>query len=534
MTGNTFQKRFLALILLTWVVPPVFGLSVLVYIQMFTLEQMIAILVSPIEPVFILGSMMFALWYFNRYAKPVYSYLKRPSSDRMDIFLHRLRLFPLHFWGIFLVYLLIAPITVIISAEWYSDFRAMPIDWFRINLVALIVSIIVGLPIFFRILDLFGQHLKNTPLTRPHVTLKVKVFLIGALVPLLVDTMLVQYYWTRTGYFTFETFIVWLTLEVMAIVGSLIFVKSISQSLQPLSRAIEKSGDSITQYLDEMVPQSTDELGVLTTNYRKLLQKLKGYHQSLERLVAKRTGELEASNKELESFCSSVSHDLRAPLRSIKGFSQAIIEDYKDHLDEQGTDYLHRITENITQMNQLIDDLLALSRITIQETKLEQVNLSAMAAEIIEALKQAEHDRHVDVEIESSLIATGDNTLLKIALDNLFSNAWKYTRKSSPGKIHFGYSEKKQAYYVTDNGVGFDMKYAGKLFEAFQRLHSAEDFEGTGVGLTTVQRIINRHQGEIWAESKPGTGTTFYFTIGTAAPAKKPMNLPSSNKHVVH
>ncbi|MGD8569691.1 MAG: ATP-binding protein [Gammaproteobacteria bacterium] len=529
MPAKVFQKRFLTLILLTWVVPPVIGISFLLYIQMFTVEQMAAILIGPIEPVFIVVSVIFTLWYFNRYAQPIYAYLEQPTADRTNTFMICLRRFPAHYWGLFLAYLVIAPVTVIISAEQYAGFTPTPIDWFRINLVALIVSIIVGLPIFFRILDLFGRLLTNIRLNRPHVTIKLKVFLIGALVPLLVDTMIVQYYWAKTGHFTRETFAVWITLELLAIGGSLIFVKSFSQSLHPLHNAIEQSEHPMRQDYHDMVPHSTDELGVLTSNYRELLQRLKGYQHRLEKLVAQRTGELESANKELESFCYSVSHDLRAPLRAIKGFSEILMEDYETILDEQGQEYLRRISGGIDKMGQLIDALLALSRITTQETKPEPVHLSELAKEVVGQLQEMEPDRHVTINIEDELAATGDKTLLKVALDNLFNNAWKYTRKSPDARIRFGFSREQLAYYIADNGVGFDMKYADKLFTAFQRLHNTEEFEGTGIGLTTVQRVIGRHHGEIWAESRMGEGSTFYFTLGTTASADEPLKMPSTH-----
>ena len=534
MSAKEFQSRFLKLILLTWIVPAIFGLSALVYIQMFTMEQMLDILASPIEPVFVITAVLFALWYFNRYAKTIYSYLENPTDDKVDPLLRKLKAFPLHYWSLFLAYLIIAPITVIYSAELFSDFKATPIDWFRINLIALIVSIIVGLPIFFLILDLFGSIMRRIALKQAHVTIKVKVFLIGALVPLLIDTMLVQYYWTRTGYFTFETFIVWLSLEMLAIFGSLIFVRSFGQSLMPLKRALEQTSAIEQRSFKDMMPHSTDELGVLTTNYRELLENLQAYHEHLEELVEHRTKELATSNKELESFCYSVSHDLRAPLRAIKGFSQMILEDYHDKLDEEGKDYLRRISGGINKMTQLIGDLMALSQVTTHEVQQEQVNLTDLAKDAVTILKEAEPDRSVNIEIEEDLVAIGDEKLLKVALDNLFNNAWKYTSKKSNARIRFGYSPEKQAFYITDNGVGFDMKYADKLFGAFQRLHNVNEFEGTGVGLTTVQRVFERHNGKIWAEAQEGKGATFFFVTQITKPIPSQYNLQTSGKGTIH
>ena len=508
-----FKKRFLTLIVLTWLAPPVFGLSFLVYIQMFSVGQMADILTSPIEPIFCTASLLFALWYFDRYAAPVYSYLNNPGYQHAEELLNCLRKFPLHYWGMFMLYLILAPITVIYSAELFSDYRATPIDWFRINLVALIVSIIVGLPIFFLILDLFGELVGYITFKKAHVTIKLKVFLIGALVPLLIDTMLVQYYWTRTGYFTTETFIVWLSLEILAIVGSLIFVKSFSQSLMPLHKALENPTNIELQTVQDMLPHSTDELGVLTTSYRRLLSSLKAQHEHLEEIVEQRTKELATSNKELESFCYSVSHDLRAPLRAIDGFSRILLEDNQDNLDEEGKKYLGRIITNISKMSGLIEDLLVLSRVTSKEIKHEKVDLSLLVCESVEALKQANPLRQVDINVENNLETKGDEQLLKVALDNLIENSWKYTGKQSNASIRFGYSGEKKAFYIADNGIGFDMKYAGKLFDVFQRLHNVEDFGGSGVGLTTVKRVIDRHHGNIWAESEEGKGATFYFSL---------------------
>lgn len=513
ITAEQFRKQFLILIALTWLAPPIVGLSFLVYIQMFSGDQMIDILTSPIEPVFCVLSVLLALGYFNHFSRPVLDYLSSPDEHKSDLVLKRLRSFPVHYWAIFMVYLILAPITVVYSAELYSSYRATPVDWFRINLVALIVSIIVGLPIFFSILDLFGKVISNISFTRAHVTIKLKVFLIGALVPLLIDTMLVQYYWTRTGYFTMETFIVWLSLEILAIVGSLIFVKSFSQSLAPLHSTLEHPTEFDDIQFEELKPCSTDELGVLTTSYRKLLMSLKSQHDNLEEIVAQRTRELETSNRELESFSYSVSHDLRSPLRAINGFSQILLEDNRDKLDDESLTNLQRVIDNTTKMSQLIEDLLTLSRVTSKEIKREKVDLTLLASESFELLRHAEPNRQVNIDIETNLEAMGDEQLLKVALDNLVENSWKYTGRQEQPSIQIGYSNSKRAFFITDNGIGFDMKYADKLFQVFQRLNNESDFKGSGVGLATVHRVIEKHQGNIWAESELGKGATFYFTL---------------------
>jgi PAS domain S-box-containing protein len=235
-----------------------------------------------------------------------------------------------------------------------------------------------------------------------------------------------------------------------------------------------------------------------------------------EEALKRRTAELEASNKELEAFSYSVSHDLRAPLRSMEGFSSALLEDYYEKLDDQGKQYLKYVQESSELMASLIDDLLRLSRVTRTEMEYQTVDISALAQSILDKLGADEPDRKTEVSIERNMTASGDEGLLKLALENLIGNAWKFSSKNASARIEIGttVSQGKKAYYIRDNGVGFDMQYSGKLFQPFQRLHKAVDFTGTGIGLATVQRIIRRHGGEVWAESKVGEGATFCFTLG--------------------
>ena len=234
---------------------------------------------------------------------------------------------------------------------------------------------------------------------------------------------------------------------------------------------------------------------------------------SIERLQA--TAELERTNKELEAFSYSVSHDLRAPLRSIDGFSHALLEDYADRFDETGKDYLQRVRAACQRMGQLIDDLLSLSRVIRHELRIESVDLSAIVRSIAAQLSQAEPERRVNVEIADAVEVRGDPGLLRIALENLLSNAWKFTRKTADPRIEFGTMKKDgaQIIFVRDNGAGFDMAYVNKLFGAFQRLHETKDFPGTGIGLATVQRIVHRHGGRVWAEAAVGQGAAFYFVL---------------------
>jgi signal transduction histidine kinase len=519
MTSNEFNKRFLTLILIAWTIPPVFGLSFLIFIDMFSAAQMLDIIFSPVEPVFIIVSLVIAVFYFKRYSHRIILHLQSPDAGSSEQVLRHVKNFPLHFWGVFLVYLLIAPVTVIYSGETFSDFVARPVDWFRINLVALIVSIIVGLPIFFLLQDLFGKITSTLPITKPHITLKTKVFLIGALVPLLIDTMLVQYYWTRTGYFTQETFAIWLILELLAVAGSLIFVHSMAQSLRPLEHALQEPMGQLEQNYALMTPQSTDELGILTLKYQELLQNLRKQHTQLESLVHERTKELSAANKELEAFSYSVSHDLRAPLRAISGFSQALLEDYPDKLDDTGKHYLNRLKAASNHMSQLIEDMMLLSQVNQAELDFYELDLSNMAQNIVKNAAETTETQDMKVEIENNLRGYGDKRLVQILLDNLVNNAMKYSSKVAHPKIEIGFDKAKLGFYVKDNGVGFDMQFADRIFLPFQRLHSAEDFEGTGIGLATAARIVARHGGKIWAKSKQGKGTTVYFTLGKENPA---------------
>jgi PAS domain S-box len=237
--------------------------------------------------------------------------------------------------------------------------------------------------------------------------------------------------------------------------------------------------------------------------------------KKLERVVVKARDTAEAANKELEAFSYSVSHDLRAPLRSIDGFSEALLEDYRDKLDATGKNYLERIRAGTQHMGSLIDDMLKLSQINRVEFKRESVDLSKMVQTILLTVRQNNPARNVKVSIQKDIIIDGDRHLLEIALTNLIDNAWKYTGKTKKARIEFGtlLKDGKPVMFIRDNGVGFDMSYVNKLFGAFQRLHTKDEFAGTGIGLATVKRIITRHGGGVWAEGEVGKGATFYFTL---------------------
>jgi light-regulated signal transduction histidine kinase (bacteriophytochrome) len=237
----------------------------------------------------------------------------------------------------------------------------------------------------------------------------------------------------------------------------------------------------------------------------------------LEQRVAERTRQLESANRELESFAYAVSHDLRAPLRSLSGFSQILYESSAPGLDEKSKHYLQRIQDASQRMSGLIEDLLGLSRISRAELLARPVSLTQISLDAAAALREAFPEQRVQLDVAPDMNVTGDARLLRIAMDNLLSNAWKYSVNAAEPRVAVGLEtgEHGPVYFVRDNGVGFDMAYAGKLFTPFQRLHAQSEFTGSGIGLVIVQRILARHGGRIWADAAPGRGATFYFTLPT-------------------
>jgi signal transduction histidine kinase len=291
------------------------------------------------------------------------------------------------------------------------------------------------------------------------------------------------------------------------------------------ARAVSQRQD----YSVRATPAGGDELGLLTEAFNQMLVRIEEQtrvlnrsNQELELRVADRTRELEnqnvrltAANNELDAFAYSVSHDLRAPLRSIDGFSQILLEDYVGQLDEGGKDALQRVRAATQRMGTLIDDLLRLARITRAEMRPETVDLTVIARDVVEQLREADPARNVRFAIEPDLKCRGDAHLLRVVLDNLLRNSWKYSARRPEATIEFASTNQngERVFLIRDNGAGFDMKYADKLFGVFQRLHSPSEFEGTGVGLATVRRVIVRHGGRIWAKGAVNEGATFYFTV---------------------
>ncbi len=301
----------------------------------------------------------------------------------------------------------------------------------------------------------------------------------------------------------------------------------IRRHTRPLSKLAETmtatslSAASVRRPDPDMLERN-DEIGTLAREYDELLDRLqaswaelRNEEQRLRDMVETRTRKLQQSNQELESFSYSVSHDLRAPLRTINGFCQALQDDYADLLDDTGRNYLDRVLGASRRMSGLIDDLLRLSRVSRSELNWQSVNLSELVNGLLHKLQEQEPERRVKTDIAPDLVASGDPALLSILLDNLVSNAWKYTAGTAQARIEFGLTRVngESAWYIRDNGAGFDMQYAENLFIPFQRLHRAQDFEGAGIGLATAQRIVHRHHGRIWGEGHLNEGAVFYFTL---------------------
>ncbi|MDQ3267492.1 MAG: ATP-binding protein, partial [Pseudomonadota bacterium] len=288
-------------------------------------------------------------------------------------------------------------------------------------------------------------------------------------------------------------------------------VRGVLEIIRPLDSVVAQSHADLRDVFILFGALLSLGLGALAL----VITRLRRVSVELEDQVAQRTTQLAAANHELEAFSYSVSHDLRAPLRSIDGFSRVLLDDYSAHLDETGKDYLQRVRAATQRMGQLIDDMLKLSRVTRSEMNFKSVNLSMLAQTVADELQQTQPERHVEFVCTPGMTVRGDAHLLKVALENLLGNAWKFTSKREQAHVEIGVTHKVEAsvYFVRDNGAGFDMAYVGKLFSAFQRLHAMTEFPGIGIGLATVQRIIHRHGGRVWAEGEPGKGSTFYFTL---------------------
>ena len=316
---------------------------------------------------------------------------------------------------------------------------------------------------------------------------------------------------------------VFLWLSIILAIGVFIIIRKIAAPIKKLEYGAKVLGAGNLDFRTEITAK--DEIGELSSTFNEMAEKLEKKEKALVREIESRktaeeatkryADQLQSANKELEAFSYSVSHDLRAPLRSMDGFSHILLERYPDRLDEKGKDYLYRVGRAAKMMDQLIEDILTLSRVSRHEIKHEEVDLSKMAEMISSHLHSSDPGRDVYFSIQPSVAFYGDKNLLGIVIQNLLDNAWKFTGKREKATIAFGTTETEhgKTCFVRDNGTGFDMQYADKLFGAFQRLHSSVDFPGTGVGLATVKRIISRLGGKIWADAEMEKGATFYFTL---------------------
>ena len=310
---------------------------------------------------------------------------------------------------------------------------------------------------------------------------------------------------------------------VAALMISSLYRQAVAQPIISLAETARAVSEQKNYSLRAAPARDGTEIAQLIDAFNEMLQQiqtrdaaLREAQADLEKRVAERTHELLMANRELEAFSYSVSHDLRGPLETINGFIHLLISKYGPTLDEEGREYLQQVRGASRRMSELIDDLLNLSRVSTTAMHKEQVDLAAMAKQIMQDLHRREPSRDVQFVAGACPRAEGDPRLMQIALENLLRNSWKYTSTHSRAKIEFGCEQRGNAtvYFIRDDGAGFDSRYADRLFKPFQRLHTASEFPGTGIGLATVQRIVQRHGGDVWAQSKLGSGATFFFTIG--------------------
>jgi light-regulated signal transduction histidine kinase (bacteriophytochrome) len=315
--------------------------------------------------------------------------------------------------------------------------------------------------------------------------------------------------------------IVFFVSSLVAFVVSAIIERKITQ---PLFQLVEtaQAVSVLKDYSIRATMDSEDEMGILVGAFNEMLVQIQQQAIALQRSrdefeerVIERTRELQYANEELETFSYSVSHDLRTPLRGIDGFCQALVEDNAEMLDERGKDYLKRIQAATVRMGQLVDDLLGFSKVNRVQLRKSNIDLSALVQGLSKEIQKREPERKAEFHIQSGLVVNADEQLIRIVLTNLLENAWKFTSKLERTRIEFGVltSATETAYFVRDNGAGFDMAYLKKLFVPFQRLHTEEEYSGTGIGLATVQRIVSRHGGRVWAEGEVEKGASLYFSL---------------------
>jgi signal transduction histidine kinase len=302
------------------------------------------------------------------------------------------------------------------------------------------------------------------------------------------------------------------TAAVIALLAAMVIGRMLRRRLESVRTGVDEV--SRDQTYATRIPNEAGVLRPLTASLNKLLEQM----QQRDTVARRRVIELESANKDLESFAATVSHDLRAPVGSISGFAQALDEDYGPQLDEMGRECIHWIRHSATQMNNIIEGMLQMARLTRVEVHRTEVDITRMARDIAGGLQRAHPDRQVEFAIRDGIMASGDEKLLRAVLENLIGNSFKFTSKRPGARIEIGAraEDGTMAFYVRDNGAGFAPEHAAKMFRPFQRLHSEKEFSGTGIGLATVHRIVQRHGGRVWAEGEVEKGATVYFTTGTA------------------
>ncbi len=324
---------------------------------------------------------------------------------------------------------------------------------------------------------------------------------------------------------------------IVALLISSVYRRGVAQPIISLARTAQTVSEQKNYSLRAAPIADSTEIGLLIKTFNEMLQQIEFRDQELrkaqselEQRVEERTNQLVVANKELEAFSYSVSHDLRGPLETMNGFVHILLTKYAAALDSDGRDYLQHVRAAARRMAELIEDLLNLSRVSTTAMHRQKVDMSALARLILQDLQRRNPERQVEVVVADCFPTDGDTRLLQIALDNLLQNAWKYSSVRERARIEFGCEQRRsgQVFFVRDNGAGFDNRHADRLFKPFQRLHSSSEFPGTGVGLATVQRVIQRHGGDIWAEAKVGEGATFYFTIGPVRQIRPPLESRSS------
>jgi len=538
MAAGKFHRQFLLLVGLAWTVPAAIGFSFFPVFEIFTVAQVVEIMLTPLILFFVSSVFILVLIYFHFYIRPVSAWIKRPAANNEAKVQRRLARFSLHFWCVFLLYDVLGATVTVVSAELYTDYSVPMVDVFRIYMVALIASIITGLPVFFKLFDLLGRSLGGLiRLSRPLLTIKMRVFLIGALIPLLIDTILIQYYWTRTGYFGWDTFAVWIMLELLAIAGTLLFLRGFDQSLDPLQGLLVN--DSLKADDKEAVAlksASMDELGILSDRLADLLRE-----RQLHNELLRRSQKMEALGK----LTGGVAHDYNNLLGIISGFSEQL------SLQLENQPGLQKYAQNIYRAAErgarLTKKLLVFSQ--YKSTDAEVVDLNSVLQEnrlMLEKSITSRVDLTLDLTHDLWWVYL-DRDDLEDAIINMCVNAKHAMEEGGQLTIQTRneHIDERDARVlgvaagdyillnVIDTGCGMDKSTCEKVFDPF---FTTKGGSGTGLGLSQVYGFVKRSDSFIKIYSEPGHGTrlSLYFPRTHKAPnlkqAKKLLasNMPDS------